>query len=92
MECPPGMKNVTSEDVLALQKCIYGLVQAARQYHKKILSFALENVGLSLSSPSHLVRLASRKWTAGRLRNLGLDDWRRYVGGATRLLHWYGVH
>ena len=46
MECPPGMKDVTSEDVLALQKCIYGLVQAARQYHKKIVSI-LKSIGFT---------------------------------------------
>ena len=35
MECPEGMVGVTNEDVLLLNKCIYGLVQASRQYHKK---------------------------------------------------------
>ena len=37
MECPPGMKDVKSADVLVLQKCVYGLVKAARQYHKNIV-------------------------------------------------------
>ena len=40
------MKDVTSDDVLALQKCIYGLVQAARQYHKKIVSI-LKSIGFT---------------------------------------------
>ncbi len=31
MECPPGMTDAEEDDVLALNKCIYGLVQAARQ-------------------------------------------------------------
>ena len=35
MECPQGMKGVTQDDALSLQACIYGLVQAARQYYKK---------------------------------------------------------
>ena len=35
MECPQGMKGVTQDDTLSLQACIYGLVQAARQYYKK---------------------------------------------------------
>ena len=35
MECPPGMVNREADDILALNKCIYGLVQVARQYHKK---------------------------------------------------------
>ena len=29
MECPPGMKNKGPDDILALQACIYGLVQAS---------------------------------------------------------------
>ena len=32
MECPPGMPGVGPQDILALLMCIYGLVQAARQY------------------------------------------------------------
>ena len=48
MECPLAMRDVsvTSEDVLALQKCIYGLVQVARQYHKKIVSI-LKSIGFT---------------------------------------------
>ena len=38
------MKNVTEDDVLALLKCIYGLVQAARQYHKKFVEI-LRSIG-----------------------------------------------
>ena len=33
MECPPGMK-AHSDECLRLWKCIYGLVQAARQFYK----------------------------------------------------------
>ena len=36
MKFPPGMTG--SEQVLLLLKCIYGLVQAARQYHKKFVT------------------------------------------------------
>ena len=42
MECPPGMaevfegvESISSSDVLEVGKCIYGIVQAARQYFKK---------------------------------------------------------
>ena len=35
MDPSPGLKNVEDDDVLLLKKCIYGLVQSARQYHKK---------------------------------------------------------
>ena len=44
MECPLGMPDVTNENVLALLKCIYGLVQAARQYHKKFVAI-LKKIG-----------------------------------------------
>jgi hypothetical protein len=36
MECPSGMQGVNKDNVLLLHQCIYGLVQAARQYYKKI--------------------------------------------------------
>jgi hypothetical protein len=36
MECPPGMQGVTRNNILLLRQCIYGLVQAARQYFKRI--------------------------------------------------------
>ena len=35
MEYPQGMKNVGKDDCIILDKRIYGLVQAARQYYKK---------------------------------------------------------
>ena len=35
MECPQGMKGVKKDDCIILKKCIYGLIQAARQYYKK---------------------------------------------------------
>ena len=44
MECPPGMTGITSDQVLLLLKCIYGLVQAARQYHKKFVTI-LKSIG-----------------------------------------------
>ena len=35
MECPQGMADVKKDDCVILNKCIYGLVQAACQYYKK---------------------------------------------------------
>ena len=35
MECPQGMSNVRKDGSIILNKCIYGLVQAAWQYYKK---------------------------------------------------------
>ena len=43
MECPPGMENAEGK-VLFLQKTIYGLVQAARAFYKK-LSQVLCSIG-----------------------------------------------
>ena len=36
MERPPGMLGFGPDDILALNICIYGLVKAAMQYHKKM--------------------------------------------------------
>ena len=33
--CPKGMSDVGKDDCIILNKCIYGLVQAVRQYYKK---------------------------------------------------------
>ena len=44
MECPHGMPGVGPQDILALLMCIYGLVQAARQYYKKIVKI-LKSIG-----------------------------------------------
>ena len=44
MECPPGLEGITDEDALLLYQCIYGLVQSARRYHKKIIKI-LQSIG-----------------------------------------------
>ena len=44
MNCPEGLKGATADDALLLQQCIYGLVQAARQYHKKMVAI-LKSIG-----------------------------------------------
>ena len=46
MECPPGMPEAQEDEVLLLQKCIYGLVQAARQYNKKMVEI-LKKIGFT---------------------------------------------
>ncbi len=46
MKCPPGITDAEEDDVLALNKCIYGLVQAARQYHKKAVE-VLPKIGFN---------------------------------------------
>ena len=37
MKCPQGMSNVNRNGCIIFNKCIYGLVQAARQYYKKAI-------------------------------------------------------
>ena len=44
MECPQGMSNVKKDNCIILNKCIYGLVQAACQYYKKAVEI-LKNPG-----------------------------------------------
>ena len=43
MECPQGLPSKPNE-VLILDKCIYGLVQSVRQYHKKAVKI-LKKIG-----------------------------------------------
>ncbi len=56
MECPEGLEHDDDECVL-LQKTIYGLVQAARQFYKKILT-VLKEIGFvqSLADPCLMVK------------------------------------
>ena len=44
MNYPKGLPHATDQDALKLQKCIYGLVQAARQYHKNMVEM-LKSIG-----------------------------------------------
>ena len=44
MECPPVMDSQSYDEILILDKCIYGLVQSARQYHKKAVAI-LKKIG-----------------------------------------------
>ena len=44
MECPQRMDTQSDDEILILDKCIYGLVQSARQYHKKAVAI-LKKIG-----------------------------------------------
>ena len=46
MECPKGMRGASTNHVVLLRHCIYGLVQAARQYYKHIVAI-LKKIGFS---------------------------------------------
>ena len=48
MECPQHTKNMGKDGCIILDKCIYGLVQAAEQYCKK--AKVLKNMGFSRGS------------------------------------------
>jgi len=56
MNCPPGMDH-EKDDILLLNKTIYGLVQSARQWYKKLVEI-LEKLGFqqSLADPCLLVK------------------------------------
>ena len=45
MECPEGLENASrQDDAILLNQCIYGLVQASRQHHKKAVKI-LNKIG-----------------------------------------------
>ena len=44
MDCSPWVNDRGPKDALLLSTCIYGLVQAAQQYQKKIIAI-LKNIG-----------------------------------------------
>ena len=47
MDCPEGLEGANKQDdALLLQQCIYGLVQGARQYHKKAVEI-LKRIGFT---------------------------------------------
>ena len=41
MECPQDMTDISKDDCITSNKCIYGLVQAAKQYYKN--AFEISN-------------------------------------------------
>ena len=53
MECPQGMSEVKKDDCIILNKCIYGLVQAACQYYKKAVEI-LKSSGFVGGSLTHV--------------------------------------
>ena len=36
MDCPQGMSDIKKDNFIILDSCIYGLIQAAQQYYKKV--------------------------------------------------------
>ena len=62
MECPPGMQGVSQDKILALLQCIYGLVQAARMYHKKFVMI-FKKIGFTGGKVEPC--LYSKKWELG---------------------------
>ncbi len=46
MKRPPEMADDEKDEVLALNKCIYGLVQALRQYIRRLLKLCIKSVSI----------------------------------------------
>ncbi len=53
IEYPPGMVDAEEDNVLPLNKCIYGLVQAARQYHELAVE-VLHKIGFNAGQVEHV--------------------------------------
>ena len=49
MEYPQGMSDITKDDCIILNKCIYGFVQEAHQYYKKAIEI-LKSSGFLIGS------------------------------------------
>ena len=49
MECSQGMHDVKKDDCIILNKCIYGLVQAAWQYYKKAVEIVKSSDSIKVS-------------------------------------------
>ena len=60
MERPQGMTNVKNDNCIILNNCIYGLVQAGRQYYKKAMEIFKSSgfVGGSISPCLYLKKSA----------------------------------
>ena len=61
MECPKGMSSMQKDGCIILNKWIYSLVQAARQYYKKTVR-VLRNLGFTGGSvdPSLYVKKSAK--------------------------------
>ena len=70
MECPQGMSNMGKDGCIILNKCIYGLVQAAQQYYKKAVKI-LKKLGL--------VRGNVDQWFSVKKSEMGIINVALYV-------------
>ena len=70
-ECTQGMLHEGKDDCIILNKCIYGLVQAVRQYYKKAIK-TLNSLGFigGNINPCHYVKKSAK----GIVYILYLDD------------------
>ena len=59
MECPQGMLDIHKEHCIILNKCIYGLVQAATQYYKKAISLKVMSSHVSMQKSGKRLTLHS---------------------------------
>ncbi len=61
MECPPEMTDAEEDNVFVMNKCIYGLVQAARQYDEKTVEL-LHKIGFNGGDVTHVCSGNNMKW------------------------------
>ena len=54
VECPPGINDVSKDECINLKKCIFSLVQAARQYNKTAVE-SLKKVGFTRGYVNHCI-------------------------------------
>ena len=52
MDCPQGLEDAKEDECVKLLHTIYGLVQAARQFWKKLVN-GLKNMGFDRLQDSH---------------------------------------
>ena len=55
------MKGIGKDECIILDKCIYGLVQATRQYNKKAVEI-LKKVGFTGGNVDPCLYLKNRQW------------------------------
>nr|AAB36266.1 retrotransposon peptide {Ty1-copia retrotransposon element, clone Sat 30} [Vicia sativa, leaves, Peptide Transposon Partial, 75 aa] [Vicia sativa] len=60
MALPPGLPNVDASKVCKLQKSLYGLKQASRQWYSKLSTFLI-SLGYSQSHADHSLYVKTHK-------------------------------
>ena len=88
--CPQGMSDVGKDENIILNKCIYGLVQAVRQYYKKAVKI-LDNFGSvgGNVNPCLYIKKSAKDIVYVALHNLMVGDVEA-IDDATSVKPWKG--